>query len=188
MATIGVLALQGAFSKHGEMVASIGHRVVYVRRPSELERIDALVIPGGESTVIRRQIAFIEMEQALEEFVENKGVFGTCAGLILLAKKLRCKTFTPFGWMDIEVERNGYGRQLESFSAPVVREAKRGGCFEAMFIRAPRIRAVGEAVQVLARLDDEPVLVRQGKLLAATFHPELSGCKKLYQSFIKEIL
>ncbi len=183
---IGVLALQGAFSKHIEMLRSLGVEVVEVRKPHDLKACDALIIPGGESTTMMRQIQFIDLGKGLSSFAQEKPIFGTCAGLILMARTILTDPLKPFGWIEIDVERNAFGRQAESFvtDLEVYLETKRPKSFPALFIRAPRIRGHGEHVEVLASLEDEPVLVKQGFHLAATFHPELTGDTAIHEYFI----
>ncbi len=186
---IGVLALQGDFSKHEEMLRSLGVQVCQVRTPQELEVCDALIIPGGESTVMLRQLDFIKMKEAMLEFAQQKPLFGTCAGLILMSSCVQSSAMKPLGMLDITVERNAFGRQVESFQATVGLHLSSGRekIFQAFFIRAPRIRANGEQVEVLASYQGEPILVRQGHLLGASFHPELTGDPTIHQYFLQMV-
>ncbi|MFQ5729927.1 MAG: pyridoxal 5'-phosphate synthase glutaminase subunit PdxT [Waddliaceae bacterium] len=182
---VGVLALQGAFAKHMAMLHSIQVKAKPVRRPQELKECDALVIPGGETTTMMRRIDFIGLREFLVEFAEKKPIFGTCAGLVLMAKEVVGGSVTPLGLMNIVVERNGYGRQYESFSAgifPLFPEM--GRSFRGVFIRAPRLRRVGKGVTVLATFDGEPVLVQQNHFLAASFHPELTDNSAIHRFFL----
>lgn len=185
--TIGVLALQGAFSKHIEMLKQLGVNTCEVRRPEELKGCDGLIIPGGESTTMMKQINFIALREALQEFGKQKPMFGTCAGLILMSKHIKADQMKPFGFIDIEVERNAFGRQADSFVQEIelVLETKKSQKFPALFIRAPRIRECGPDVKVLAKFEDEAILVRQGHHMAATFHPELTSDGAIHSYFIK---
>lgn len=187
---VGVLALQGAFAKHAEMLRSLGVSVIEVRTPADLSRCDGLVIPGGESTTMVRQIKFIELEEPLKIFSTHKPIFGTCAGMILISNKIIADSMKPFGFLDISVERNAFGRQVESFVIPLELNLYKDSSpiiFEGLFIRAPRIREVGPDVEVLAEFQGEPVLVRQGKHLASSFHPELTSDNAVHAYFIKLI-
>lgn len=186
--TVGVLALQGAFAKHIQMLKSIGAHTKEVRVPCDLDDCDALIIPGGESTTILHLAKNIR--EPLQKFIETKPVFGTCAGLILLAKQIVGHAdMLPFKVMDIAVERNAFGRQAESFVANVdIHLGKeKARPFKAFFIRAPRIRHCGEGVKVLASYDDEPILIQQGHLLGATFHPELTHDASIHRYFLSLI-
>lgn len=184
---IGVLALQGNFAKHEEMLTSMGVAVRQVRRPEDLKGCDGLIIPGGESTVMLRQMDFIKLKAPLLEFAKRKPLFGTCAGLILMSKNIESSEMKPLGLLDITVERNAYGRQIESFESSILVHLEKGHekVIPAFFIRAPRIRSNGEDVVVLGSLEEEPVLVQQGFHLGATFHPELTGNCTIHQYFIQ---
>ena len=182
--TIGVLALQGAFEAHAKTLESLGVTAKLIRTPSELKNLDGLIIPGGESTTF---LKFLERDgflDALQSFVKDTPTFGTCAGAILLATHVENPTQKSLAALDITVERNAYGRQIDSatLTAPTRLE---GGPLEMVFIRAPRITRTGPAVESLAERDGFPVLVRQGHLLAATFHPELSTDTRVHQLFIE---
>jgi pyridoxal 5'-phosphate synthase pdxT subunit len=172
---IGVLAVQGAFREHAAVLRRLGAEVVEVRKPEQLEGLDGLVVPGGESTAIGRLIRLYGLEEAIGRFTAP--VFGTCAGMILLDRN-------HLGLVDLEVERNAYGRQVASFEADLElsgeREPLRG-----VFIRAPRVRDVGPGVEVLAELDGEPVLLREGRFLVASFHPELTGDPRVHERFLE---
>jgi 5'-phosphate synthase pdxT subunit len=158
---IGVLALQGGFGAHVESLRAQGHAVIEVRLPKHLDGLDALVLPGGESTTQHLLIERAKLRGPLEDFVRSgKPVLATCAGLILCAR---------YHWLDVEVQRNAYGRQLDSFEA-----LSDDGKHHLVFIRAPRITRSGPKVEVLATLYGEPVMVRQGNVTGATFHPELA--------------
>ena len=180
---IGVLALQGAFEAHAKALTTLGVTARLVRTPAELADLDGLIIPGGESTTF---LKFLERDgflDALESFVETTPTFGTCAGAILLAKNVQNPTQKSLAALDITVERNAYGRQIDStiLTVPTTLE---GGPLEMVFIRAPRITHTGPKVETLATRDGYPVLVREGNLLAATFHPELSSDLRVHQLFL----
>jgi 5'-phosphate synthase pdxT subunit len=184
---IGVLALQGDFDAHRRRLEELGADVVLVRKPEQLDEVEGLVIPGGESTTFLKLLGE-EGFQRLKNFVLSKPTFGTCAGCIMLANQVENPKQVGLGAMDITVRRNAYGRQIDSFieSVPVSPELEQGkGALEMVFIRAPRIEKIGPGVEVLARHGDDPVLVRQGQKLAATFHPELSDDPRVHTYFLK---
>lgn len=192
MTIIGVLALQGAFAKHVAMLESIGIHAVEIRKPEDLAVCQGLIIPGGESTTIMRQINFINFAEALKEFSKHKPIFGTCAGLILISQEIIADPMEPFGILNVSVERNAFGRQYESFSTNINAKlsSSKSELFPAVFIRAPRIRHCGPGVEVLAALEGEPVLVKQGFHLGATFHPELTQntlVHKYFASLVEKI-
>jgi 5'-phosphate synthase pdxT subunit len=178
-----VLAIQGDFAAHAQALVEAGADAVEVRTPAQLEGLDGLVLPGGESTTFLKFLERDGLLESLQHFVEQKPVFGTCAGCILLARNVSHPAQQSLAVMDIGVERNAYGRQIDS--AIQTGETKLpGGPMEMVYIRAPRIASVGPGVEVLAERDGFPVLVRQGKLLAATFHPELSSDRRVHQLFV----
>jgi 5'-phosphate synthase pdxT subunit len=182
--TIGVLALQGAFDVHVKRLTELGAKAVLVRRPEQLAELDGLVIPGGESTTFLKNLERAGFYDVLDAFVRSKPVFGTCAGCILLAKDVANPPQRSFGVLDVSVERNAYGRQNDS----VILNAETslpGGPLEMVFIRAPRISRVGNDVETLATRNGDPTLVRQGRLLAATFHPELTDDLRVHQLFLE---
>jgi len=184
--TIGVLALQGAFDVHAKRLTELGASARLVRKPDELDMLDALVLPGGESTTFLKHLERAGFYSALDAFVRSKPVCGTCAGCILLAKGVANPPQRSFGVLDIDVERNAYGRQNDS----VILHAETtlpGGPMEMVFIRAPRISRLGRGIDVLARRGDDPVLVRSGRMLAATFHPELSDDRRVHQLFLNMV-
>lgn len=181
MRTVGVLALQGGFRPHVEALERLGHRAVEVRAAAELQAVDGLVLPGGESTVQLRLIARHGLEGPLRDLVASgRPVLATCAGLILAARAVRAPEQWSFGWVDVAVARNGYGRQLDSFEAEGDEPFEGGAPLRMVFIRAPRIEQVG-AAEVLARRGGEPVLVRGGNIWAASFHPELAGEDRVHR-------
>jgi pyridoxal 5'-phosphate synthase pdxT subunit len=188
---IGVLALQGDFALHTRALARCGPEVevVEVRKPEQLEDLDGLIIPGGESTTLLKLMDAWGFVPALEKFhAGGRPIFGTCAGLILLAREVTSPAQFSLGLIDLGVERNAYGRQRESFEAPGSAELDGGPVpVEMVFIRAPRIRRVGAAVQTLARRDGEAVMAREGTVLVATFHPELTDDPTVHRYFCRMV-
>jgi pyridoxal 5'-phosphate synthase pdxT subunit len=180
---IGILALQGDFDAHCRRVAELGAEPVLVRKTEQLDSVDGLIIPGGESSVFLNLLGEIGFRK-LSEFVFTKAAFGTCAGCILLAREIENPAQKGIGALDITVRRNAYGRQIDSaiLEGPSKLE---GGALEQVYIRAPRIERVGPEVEVLAERDGYPVLIRQGRLMAATFHPELSQDTRVHAEFLK---
>jgi 5'-phosphate synthase pdxT subunit len=180
---IGVLAIQGDFAAHATALREAGAEPVLVRKPEELASIDGLILPGGESTTFLRFLERDGFLAALENFVRTKPTFGTCAGCILLAKEVTRPAQQSLGVLDVTVERNAYGRQIDSVieMSPTALE---GGPMELVYIRAPRIVKTGPGVEILAARDGFPVLVEQGHILAATFHPELSTDRRIHQRFV----
>jgi 5'-phosphate synthase pdxT subunit len=180
---IGVLAIQGDFAAHAQALEDAGAEAVEVRKPTELAGLDGLILPGGESTTFLKFLERDGLLDSLQRFVAEKPAFGTCAGCILLAREVSRPPQQSLAAMDISVERNAYGRQIDS--AIRTGESKLpGGPLEMVYIRAPRITAMGPGVEVMAERDGFPVLVRQGRLLAATFHPELSSDRRVHQFFV----
>jgi pyridoxal 5'-phosphate synthase pdxT subunit len=181
---IGVLALQGDFAAHLRALARIGTPAIEVRYAGQLDGLDGLVIPGGESTTLLRLIGDARLEDPLRLFHRRGGaVLGTCAGAILMARNVLNPSQISFDFIDLDVERNAYGRQKESFETRVSAAAFGDEPLEMVFIRAPRFRRVGGGVEVLAARGGEPVMVRQGRSLAAAFHPELSGDGRVHTYF-----
>jgi len=192
MKKVGVLALQGDFEAHGKALARAGAEPVEVRTAGQLDQIDGLVIPGGESTTMLKLLDAENLKQPLAEFGRRKPIFGTCAGAILLAHEVRNPVQESLGLVDIAVERNAYGRQIESRVTqltPAAEFASRthAGDLEAVFIRAPIIRRVGPGVRVLAEYQGDPVLVEQGRHLVATFHPELTVDPRVHELFVAKL-
>jgi 5'-phosphate synthase pdxT subunit len=188
---VGVLALQGAFREHAEVLDALGAHVVEVRVPAHLGGIDALFLPGGESTTITKLLDSSGLAEPLRaRIADGLSVFGTCAGLILLARQVEAEHGEPYPGtldaLDCVVRRNAYGRQRESFEASLMIDGVEGA-FPGVFIRSPVVTSVGATVDVLAAHGDHPVLVRQGRVWAATFHPELSGDLRLHQRFLNEV-
>lgn len=180
---IGVLAIQGDYDAHARALRDVGAEPVLVRKPEELSHIDGLIIPGGESTTF---LKFLERDgflTSLRDFVRSKPTFGTCAGCILLAKEVSHPAQASLGALDATVERNAYGRQIDS-SIETAETKLPGGPLEMVYIRAPRIVKTGAGVEVLAERDGFPVLVEQGNVMAATFHPELSEDRRVHRRFV----
>jgi 5'-phosphate synthase pdxT subunit len=181
---IGVLAIQGDYEAHKVRLQELGANVTLVRKPEQLEGLDAIVIPGGESSTFLNFLEERGFLEKLREFVSTKPTFGTCAGAILLAKEVENPPQKSLGLLDIRIRRNAYGRQIDSS----IREAatKLGEKpLEMVFIRAPKIISTGSSVEVLASENGDPVLVRQDKIMAATFHPELSADTRVHQEFLR---
>lgn len=192
MKKVGVLALQGDFAAHAAALVRAGAKPVLVRDAGQFSEIDGLVIPGGESTTMLKLLHYDNLVEPLAQFAREKPVFGTCAGAILLARQVCNPEQESLGMLDIEVERNGYGRQVDSRVAEIEPECefqKRSapGKLEAVFIRAPIIRRTGPHTNVLARYRGDPVLVEEGKHLAATFHPELTQDSRIHQLFLEKL-
>jgi pyridoxal 5'-phosphate synthase pdxT subunit len=178
--TIGVLAVQGDFDAHRKRLEELGAEVVLVRKPEQLDDLDGLVIPGGESGAFLRILGEDGIAK-LSQFVRVKPTFGTCAGAILLAKEITNPEQAGLGVLDIRIRRNAYGRQIDSS----IREGRFGDSpIEMVFIRAPKIERLGPGVEVLAKEGNDPVAVRQGKTMAATFHPELSADNRIHAAFL----
>lgn len=187
MVKIGVLAIQGDFYEHRLTLQSIGIDTTEVRLPSDLENLAGLIIPGGESTTMVQLIDTYGLRNPIKRFAKNgMSIWGTCAGMIVIADKLEDKRPSPLGLMDIEVARNAFGRQKDSFEAHLSIPQIKGPPVHALFIRAPRVTKVKGEVEILAKLDTgEPVAVKQGKLLATSFHPELTGDTRMHQLFVE---
>jgi len=182
---IGVLALQGDFALHAKSLARCGVETGEVRKPDELGEVDGLIMPGGESTTLLKLMDAWDFVPALEKFHRaGKPIFGTCAGLILLAREVQSPEQFSLGLIDVGVERNAYGRQRESFEASgMAKLGPKPTQLEMVFIRAPRIKRVGPGVEVLAEHGGEPVMARQDRVLVAAFHPELTDETKVHRYF-----
>ena len=184
MKQIGVLGLQGAYAKHLAILQQLDVQAVDVRKPGDLEECHGLIIPGGESTTMTKLINEIDMHDALLKFSVDRPVFGTCAGMILMAAKVDDGRVETLNLLDIEVERNAYGRQIDSFIDELdVTTNGQAFSMRGVFIRAPRIKNMGDGVEVLASVNGEPVLVQEGHHMAAAFHPELTGETRIHNYF-----
>ena len=183
---IGVLALQGDFDAHRKRLEELGAEVVLVKKPEQLDEIDGLVIPGGESGTFLKLLGEAGFEK-LKQFVRVKPTFGTCAGAILLANEVENPKQTGLGALDIRIRRNAYGRQIDSSirQGKLIDGKSDESPIEMVFIRAPRIERLGPDVEVIATEGSDPVAVRQGRVMAATFHPELSDDTRVHQAFLK---
>ena len=180
-AKVGVLALQGDFDAHRKRLEELGADVVLVKKPEQLDEIDGLIIPGGESSTFLKLLGETGFEK-LKQFVRVKPTFGTCAGAILLAKEVDNPKQAGLGAIDVAIRRNAYGRQIDSS----IREGRfRGSPLEMVFIRAPKFERLGASVEVLATEGGDPVFIRQGKTMAATFHPELSENPSIHREFLQ---
>jgi 5'-phosphate synthase pdxT subunit len=188
---VGVLAVQGAFAAHRRVLSRLGADVVEVRTPRHLERLDAIVLPGGESTTISMLLGFNGLAEPLREAIVEQGLptFGTCAGMIVLARTILDgrDDQSGLGVVDIAVRRNAFGRQVDSFEADLPVSGLAGGPFPAVFIRAPVVEEVGPGVEVLAAVDGRPVLCRQGNVVVGSFHPELSGDDRLHRQLLDSL-
>ena len=187
MPTIGVLAIQGDFLEHQQALGRIGVEAPEIRLPSELDGVDGLIIPGGESTTIVQLIDIYSFREPLAERVrDGLAVWGSCAGMIVLAERLTDRRPEPLHLMDIEVSRNAFGRQIDSFEEDLHIDEIDGPPFRAVFIRAPAVNKVGEGVKVLAKVSDgRSVAVRQGRMLATAFHPELTDDSRVHELFVR---
>ncbi|WP_028308805.1 pyridoxal 5'-phosphate synthase glutaminase subunit PdxT [Desulfitibacter alkalitolerans] len=187
MKTVGVLALQGAFREHKQSLIKCGVDVVEVRKLEDLDKCSALIIPGGESTTIGKLLIEWNLMEAIKKRVqEGMPLFGTCAGMILMSKDIRDSNQPRLGLLDVEVVRNAYGRQVDSFEMDLTIEGL-DEPFSSVFIRAPYITKVGPGVQILSKHDDKIVMARQGKLLGCSFHPELTDDLRIHQYFVDMI-
>jgi pyridoxal 5'-phosphate synthase pdxT subunit len=182
-----VLSLQGDFQRHGVALAALGAEPVRISRPEHLRDLEALIVPGGESTTMLRLLEASGLRVPLEAFLKDRPALGTCAGLVLLAQDAGELPAPTLGLLDVSVERNAYGRQIDSFSC-LLEVPALGGPFDAVFIRAPRIRRIGAGVEVLARAPDgEPVAVRAGRVAGLVFHPELTPDRRFHRWFLTEV-
>lgn len=188
--TVGVLAIQGDFERHVCQLELVGAQPVEVRLSLDLERLDALILPGGESTTMNIMIDRFDLREPLLRFGRSKPVFGTCAGMIMLAREIEnnVSQVQPLGLMDIDVDRNGYGRQVHSFEEKLDADlAGQKASLTATFIRAPRVTRLGAGVETLATWHNDPVLIKQGRLLAASFHAELDNDTRLLEYFLAKV-
>ena len=190
MTIVGVLAIQGDYREHRTLLESLGADVKEIRLPDQLDEVDGLIIPGGESTTIVQLIDIYNMREKLRERVLNEGMptWGTCAGMIVMAQKLSDHRPNPLKLMNIEVSRNAFGRQVDSFETDLEVEDMDGPPYHAVFIRAPVVDTIGEGVRIISSLDDgRPVAVRQGHMLATAFHPELTNDPRMHKLFLQMV-
>ena len=188
MTTVGVLALQGDFAEHEAVLQQLGARPREVRLPEELDDLDALIIPGGESTTLTRLIAVYGLREPIRAFAADHPVWGTCAGMIVMARQATNLDRATLDLVDIVVERNAFGRQVDCFETELQIEGLEGPPYRAVFIRAPLIQSVGEGVEVLGRLEDGGIVVaRQGHFLVTAFHPELTADGRVHAYFLSFI-
>jgi len=192
MKKVGVLSLQGDFEAHGRALERAGAKPVYVRTAADLDGLDGLIIPGGESTTMLKLLRMENLLEPIAAFGRKKPVFGTCAGAILLANRVSNPEQESLGLVDLAIERNAYGRQLDSRvvnidAEPAFGTRTRPGSLEAVFIRAPIIREVGPKAKILAKYDGDPVLVEEGRHLISTFHPELTADSRVHELFLSKL-
>jgi 5'-phosphate synthase pdxT subunit len=185
MKTVGILALQGDFEAHVKAIEKAGGRALEVRTLAEMEQCDGLILPGGESSTMLKLLDYEKLVEPLRQFGQQKPMYGTCAGAILLAKTVSHPAQFSFGLVDIDVERNGYGRQIDSRIEKL--DLNGEGAFEAVFIRAPIIRRAGPEVSVLATYNGDPVWAEQGKHMVTTFHPELTPDVRVHRRFLEKL-
>ena len=192
MKKVGVLSLQGDFAAHGAAVERAGASPVYVRERSQLGEIDGLILPGGESSTMLKLLHYENLFDDVVDYGRRKPMFGTCAGAILMARDVTNPAQESLGLMDIKVERNAYGRQVDSRvveldAEPEFEQRTSPGKLEAVFIRAPIIRRAGQGIHVLAEYAGDPVLIEQGQYLVATFHPELTKDARVHSLFLEKL-
>jgi len=191
MKKVGVLSLQGDFAAHGAALERAGAEPVYVREAAQLDEIDGLILPGGESTTMLKLLHYEKLYDAVAGFGRSKPVFGTCAGAILMAREVRNPLQESFNLVDMVVERNAYGRQLDSrvveLESPELEQRTTPGKLEAVFIRAPIIRELTNGIKVLAEYEGDPVLIEYGPHLVATFHPELTKDERVHRLFLEKL-
>ena len=185
MSIVGVLALQGDFAEHAAILRRLDADAREIRLPSDLEGIDRLIIPGGESTTIARLMEMYGLVEPIRAFAAHRPVWGTCAGMIVMAKRVTDLDRETLGLMDVSVVRNAFGRQLDSFETDLEIEELAGDPLHAVFIRAPLIKEAGPAVKVMARIEDKGIVAaREGHLLATAFHPELTDDLRMHRYFL----
>ena len=184
---IGILALQGNFHQHKMALDILGIQNISINNACELDKCDSLIIPGGESTTISKQIDNNQMRQALSEFAMTNPILGTCAGMIMLSTTEPACNMRPLNVMDFHVERNAWGRQVHSFSTDIKLDFDRGRPFNAFFIRAPKISKIGNGIRVLASFNDEPILLGDNLHIVSAFHPEIGNDYRIHEYFINQI-
>ena len=184
---VGVLALQGAVAEHIKILNNLNIEAILIRLPSDLDGLEAIIIPGGESTTISKLLSDFRLKEPIKKLALNDfPIFGTCAGMVLLAKKVDDSNLETLGVMDIEIKRNAFGRQINSFEADLPVPALGRETYHAIFIRAPKVQRVGPGVEVLCQLGDNAVAIKQGKMLACSFHPELTADLRFHSYFFNQ--
>ena len=184
---IGILALQGNFCQHKIVLDSLGIQNTYIYYPRQIDKCDALIIPGGESTTISKQIDNNQFRQTLYKFSITKPIFGTCAGMIMLSSTKPTDNMNPLNIMDFRIERNAWGRQVHSFATKINLNFDKKRNFHAVFIRAPKIKMIGNGVKVLATYKDEPILLTNGMHIVSSFHPEIGHDYRVHKFFLDQI-
>ena len=184
---VGILALQGNFQQHDIMLKRLGVNTIYVRYPNDLEKCDGLIIPGGESTTMSIQIDRNGLRKPIKKFSDNKSVFGTCAGMIMLSSDKNNNSVNPLGLMNFSVIRNGWGRQVSSFSDTLNLEFDKKNNFEGIFIRAPKISRFGGNINILATYNDEPVMITDGAHYVCSFHPEIGSDVRIHAYYLDHL-
>ena len=185
--TIGILALQGNYQQHKKKLDILGMQNIFIRNVKDLDKCDSLIIPGGESTTISKQIDNNQLRKELISFAHTNSIFGTCAGMIMLSTCIPTNNLKPLNIMDIQVNRNSWGSQIHSFSAGVILDFDNDKPFHAVFIRAPKIIKMGKNIKVLSKFKNEPVLLTDGRHIASTFHPEIGNDFRIHNYFINKI-
>ena len=184
---VGILALQGSFKQHKKAMDILGIENKFVRYANELDQCDSLIIPGGESTTISKQLDNNQLRNHLIDFSITNPIFGTCAGMIMLSSTMVTDNMIPLNIMDFEAERNAWGRQIHSFADDINLNFDKGRSFHAVFIRAPKIKRLGKDVQVLATYNNDPILLTNGMHLVSSFHPEIGNDFRIHEYFINQI-
>ncbi len=184
---IGILALQGNYHKHKKVMDILGIDNIFIRNGKDLDRCDSLIIPGGESTTISKQIDNNQLRSILIDFARTNAIMGTCAGMILLSTTRPTDNMIPLGLMDFTIDRNAWGRQIHSFSAKINLDFDNKKSFNAIFIRSPKINIIGKDVHVLSKYDNEPVLLSSGIHLVSSFHPEIGDDFRIHEYFINKV-
>ena len=184
---IGILALQGNFNQHKIMFDNLGIDNMFIRYSSDVQKCDAIVIPGGESTTISKQIDRNDLRHSLIEYSKTNSLFGICAGMILLSSTNESKNLLPLGVMDFTITRNAYGRQIESFSTDLQLHFSNDTAFHAVFIRAPKVSKISNNIKVLAKYKKQPVMFTDGRHFATTFHPEIGSDTRIHNYFVEQI-
>ena len=185
---IGILALQGNYQQHKNVLDILGVQNIFVRYANDLKKCDSLIIPGGESSTISKQIDNNKLRKTLTNYAINHPVMGTCAGMIMLSNNKSTDNMTPLKIMDYKVNRNAWGRQTDSFSSNIKLNYDKDKSFHAVFIRAPKISSIGKNIQILSTYNKEPVLLSNGMHLASTFHPEIGNDLRIHQYFINQAI